>query len=176
MEDEVEEFINNLTHSYTAMVEEVLSNCDSVIERKLFLFLTQQVIDWKKTVPGSLVFDVDYEFTNARNDLYQFPNHKPNRFKELQKFRYSGITLVLEVFHSIDKKPEEWYAECLTITPQFHVPYEKEDIIGDGKYYLLDIALIVTRKYPGGRRNNVTKICIECDGHAYHSSPEQKQN
>lgn len=60
--------------------------------------------------------------------------------------------------------------------PQYHVPYEKDDRLSTGKYYLLDIALIVRREYSNGEFEILHKICIECDGHDFHSSPDQKES
>lgn len=172
MEDEVQSFVNQITQSYKTKIEEVLSNCDSVIERKLIMYLLRKLLDWKEVKVGFLQFEIDDEFTNVRSDLYKYSDNQIDSFLNC-RFRFSAFAVVKDFWIPIE---EPMYQDHIILEPQYLVPYEKDDVIGVGKYYLLDIALIVRRKFDNGKSVILHKICIECDGHEYHSSPEQKES
>lgn len=93
MEDEVRQFVNDLTKSYREIIQDILSNCDSVIERKLIMYLLERLVNWKLTMPGYLVFETDVKFTNPNSQLFKYPQNRKNYHPELSVFRFSAFSL-----------------------------------------------------------------------------------
>jgi hypothetical protein len=61
-----------------------------------------------------------------------------------------------------------------SITREFIV-YPQYEVKVDGKYYRLDIAIILNR-IQNETIIDTRKIALECDGYDYHGSPQQKRD
>lgn len=174
---------------FNLKMEEVLSCCESPIEKLMLLYLYsyfQKESDRIYRVPQ---YHIDFIF-----DDYCMPDPSDNKERQfLENNNY--VKIGYELYNKfIGFKIKDLFNEPMFVFKSNHDdPFFKADkrlkygdinrefaIIPqhiqtiDGVNYRIDIAIILNRKNGKGEIVETTKIAIECDGHDYHTSKEQK--
>ncbi|MBN2894046.1 MAG: hypothetical protein JXL97_19405 [Bacteroidales bacterium] len=185
------EISKNIINEFDLQLNEVLSVCESEIEKLMLLHLYLYFQKFRENEFWSnkylrLEFIEDEIILVDDPDISSFEMQKmEERVKKYnyRKFKYG--------FHKyIGFKVKENNSEPFTLNEtksnsplidelvfrEFEVRPQYPFIIDDSIEYRLDIAIILNRKTHNGKILESKKVALECDGYDYHSSPQQKRN
>ncbi len=191
----VESLKNEITYSivkeFNLQIDEVLSICESEIEKLMLLQLYRY---FQKHRENGDWFNRYYELEFIEDeimfgdpDISLFENIKLK--ERVKKYNYRKAELMflknigfkvkdsrcegipINTIESKSNSPliDELVLREFEVRPQYSVAI-------DGIEYRLDIAVILNRKTFDGKIIESKKVALECDGYDYHSSPEQKRN
>jgi very-short-patch-repair endonuclease len=191
------EITDNIVNEFNLQIDEVLSMCESEIEKLMLLHLYRYFQTFYMQVGGMKLFnkysplipfkeyeDIEDEIILGDPDVSTFENLKLE--KRVRKYNYRdesyhflkniGFKVANSFFEglSLDSKSnspliDELVSREFEVIPQYPVSV-------DGIEYRLDIAIILNRKTVDGKVIESKKVALECDGYDYHSSPMQKRN
>lgn len=192
------EIAKNIVNEFNLQISEVLSICESEIERLMLLHLYRYFQNFREN--GN--WDKRYFQLEFIEDeiILGFPDVSPmenlileERVKKYNYRKFEHVFLKYIGFKVNDDQSEpisinwaksesnsqmtkskstsidELIFREFEVRPQYPVTI-------DGKDYRLDIAITLNRKTYNGEILESRKIALECDGYDYHSSPEQKRN
>lgn len=161
---------------FNLKLDEVLSFCESPIERLMFLQLVDYFMNYNGEVDQMNSFK--FEFIEDRIYLEQtYPNELDRaRIKRdvINKFnyrttpqgyaKYIGFKAV-SIFQGRDNEKEK-------LCRHEYVIYPQKEVAVTGGQYRIDIAVILNRIFIDGEVDS-RKIALECDGYDYHKDPEK---
>lgn len=172
-------------------MDEVLSICDSEIERLMLLQFYNYFQNYGKVKRDYLshfskidfiedeIMDVDPEtkITIAEKIRLEEKIRKYNyRYEYAGYYKYIGFRVKANIswtsMEEIETNPNMYIDD--SIFQEFEIYPQFETKI-DGINYRIDIAIILNRR----QKNKIIdtrRIALECDGYDYHSSPEQKKS
>lgn len=194
------EITNNIVNEFNMQIDEVLSMCESEIEKLMLLHLYLYFQTFHKKIGGLKLFNTyspvlqskvfgDIEFIEDEiilgdPDVSAFENLKLEERVRKYNYRQEGYP-----FHkNIGFKVSNSFSEGLSLDSKSNSPLidllvsrefevrPQYPVTVDGIEYRLDIAVILNRKTYDGKIIESKKVALECDGYDYHSSPEQKRN
>ncbi len=182
------EITDNIVNKFNLQIDEVLSMCESEIEKLMLLHLFRY---FQKFREDGYCIDkyyklefIDDEIILGDPDISAFENLKLK--EKVRKYNYRD-----ESYHflkNIGFKVRNSFFEGLSLDSKSNSPLVDElvsrefevipqyPVTVDGIDYRLDIAIILNRKTFDGKIIESKKVALECDGYDYHSSPEQKRN
>jgi hypothetical protein len=161
-------------------IDEVLSICDSQIERLMLLQLYNYFQNYVHERFGGSGFSeihfIEEEITIGNDNVIDIAEQTRLREK-IRKYKYRRDFIDYSKYIGFKVKanlsepsisPSNFVFHEFEIYPQFETKI-------DGVNYRVDIAIILKRI----KNNNIIdtrKIALECDGYDYHSSREQKKS
>lgn len=187
-----EEIYSSHLSDFQIKLDEVLSICDSEIEKLMLLQLFFYFQNYQKTIRDDTSYFTEIDFIEEEIVTYdpdeQITDEEIRRLKEKvikRKYRSDGIGYYKYIgfkfkrnltegisvsWNNKDSSIEDIIIREFEIYPQYEVKLE-------GIQYKIDIAIILKRKRFGdGKIIDTRKIAIECDGYEYHSSQQQIKN
>ena len=184
------EIANNIIGKFNLQIDEVLSICESEIERLMLLHLYRYFQKFRKSGDWfSKYYELGFiedEIVLGDPDVSPFENMKLQ--KRIEKYNYRHVKRVFLKnigFKVMDSSSESISVETLSksgspliddiVILEFEVRPQYRTTI-DEVEYRVDIAIILNRKNLDGKIIESKKVALECDGYDYHSSPDQKMN
>lgn len=183
------EITNNIVNEFNLQVDEVLSICESEIEKLMLLHLYRY---FQKFRENGDWFNRYYELEFIEDEIMlgdpDVSLFEDKKLKErVEKYNYRKVEHVF--LKNIGFKVKDVRSEGISIDTiktksiYFDDMIEREfeirpqySVAIDGIEYRLDIAIILNRKTADNKIIESKKVALECDGYDYHSSPEQKRN
>jgi hypothetical protein len=169
----LDEIQSSILNDFTFKMNEVLSFCDSQIEKlfilKLFYYFKthKESLDWMNEY--EIEFIEDYIFLQD----YSCDNDKKFLKELIAKYSYRNNSSCYLKYNGLRIK-ENFSEPGSSVFRKFEV-FPNSNTIIDGKKYILDIAIIMYR-IKDQEVIETKRIALECDGYDYHSSPIQKRN
>jgi hypothetical protein len=180
----------NIIRDFRYKISEVLSFCESPIEKKLLLhifnyFFCYKEYNWDKF--QNIVFIEDMLFPYDKN-FYETEEEKQKILSYIKKNQYRFDYGCFAKYNSFKTRVNYYENNKLrkkrpiikntdkkgSIRQEYIVQPQYETFV-DGNSYRLDIAIILNRSIDD-EIVDTAKIGLECDGYDYHSSPSQKRN
>ncbi|HKI89284.1 MAG TPA: hypothetical protein VKA38_09670 [Draconibacterium sp.] len=182
------EITNNIINKFNLQIDEVLSLCESEIEKIMVLHLCRYFQKFRKDGDWFNNFDniefIEDEIVLWEPDISISEKLKRERRVKRYNYREEGYHFLKNIGFkvaysftepiSLDSTSDSPLIDDLVkrefeVRPQYPVSI-------DGIDYRLDIAIILNRKSLDGKLLESKKVALECDGYDYHSSPQQKMN
>lgn len=196
------EITYNIVREFNLQIDEVLSMCESEIEKLMLLHLYRYFQTYLENIGGGKLYNTyspviqskkfgDIEFIEDEiilgdPDVSVFENLKLKERVKKYNYReegypfhkYIGFMVKVAMCEGIPISTFESTTNTSIddfVLREFEVRPQYPFTI-DGIEYRLDIAIILNRKTFDGKIIESKKVALECDGYDYHSSPEQKRN
>lgn len=187
---------NNHSNDLKFKIEEVLSICESEIEKLMLLQLYNYFQNYGINRNPTLTYFINLEFIedeillgdpsvseNENLNLKKIIKRLNYRFEEYGYYKFIGFRVEIngsepKSVNSIEIASVNSTIEnpIRSISREFEI-YPQSEVIINGTNIRVDIAIIINRKdYCSGEIIESRKIAIECDGYDYHSSPTQKRD
>lgn len=173
----IQKTVSDITKDFESKISEVLSNCDSPIEKVFLIMLLNKALTLvdasnfefgldDDTPDDDYITNVSKKRTELHWAKYTFPHEA---YGGVWNYRYSSFKIPLPyaipLLGEAERKRTQIGRE-LIITPQY--------MCSDDGIYFIDIGIVLESKYDFEPITvSDKKIAIECDGHEYHSSKEQ---
>jgi hypothetical protein len=173
LENLIKKTVSEITESFESKISEVLSSCDSPIEKVFLIMLLNKALTLDSDQfefgaedhrPWGLTLLDSEKITKIIREKFDFPHDAYGAWR----YRYSSFRITLPfMLESSEEKERTQIEKALVITPQFM-------LFDEGAVHFIDIGVTLESKYDAEPIIVADKkIAIECDGHAYHSSKEQ---
>jgi len=165
--EEFEDEIKSMTQIFTRKIEALLSNCESMIEKK---FLVKFLDEYYKHSVGLYNFSFlqesleelyageEYDYIQQKSTVIRYKEDRSNYLINEQLRTYFITGLIIK--HS-------WIDFSFKLIPQYNVKIEDFN-------YRLDFAILGSIKIKD--ETHSFNIGIECDGHQWHHTKEQIEN
>lgn len=184
--------VNSLKSDFMFKMNEVLSVCDSEIEKLMVLQLYNYFQNYGKEKCDHLSIFSTINFIDEEIAFWDLDSHmseldiirlkdKVNRlnYRHTNGMYYKNIGFKvsenyseLRMVDDVVNNPEMTFGD--SITREFIV-YPQYEVKVNDKNYKLDIAIILNR-FQNEKIIDTRKIGLECDGYDYHGSPQQKRD
>ena len=173
LEKLINKTVSKITESYESKISEVLSNCDSPIEKVFLIMLLNKALTLDSDEfefgaedhrPWGLTLLDSEKITEIIRKKFDFPHDAYGAWR----YRYSSFRITLPfMLESSEEKERTQIEKALVITPQY-------TLFDEGAVYFIDIGVTIESRYDAEPiLIEDKKIAIECDGHEYHSSKDQ---
>jgi very-short-patch-repair endonuclease len=183
------EITYNIVKKFNLQIDEVLSICESEIEKLMLLHLYRYFQKFRENGDWfSRYYELEFiedEIMLGDPDVSQFEDIKLK--ERVKKYNYRKVEHVF--LKNIGFKVKDVRSEGISIETMKTKSIFFDDMIGrefevrpqysvtiDDIEYRVDIAIILNRKMADDKIIESRKVVLECDGYDYHSSPEQKRN
>jgi very-short-patch-repair endonuclease len=192
------EIAKNIVNEFNLQISEVLSICESEIERLMLLHLYRYFQNFRENEYwDKRYFQLEFiedevilglpDVSSMENLLLEARVKKYNYRKfDCVFLNYIGFKVNDDQSESIsinwaksESNSQMTKSKSTSIDKLIFREFEvrpQYPVTIDGNNYRLDIAIILNRKTYNGKILESRKIALECDGYDYHSSPEQKRN
>lgn len=169
------EILSHIVNDFNNQIDEVLSMCDSEIEKLMLLYFYEYFKKFKENGYWLRKYD-ELEFIDEEVYL-QDPSLEEYIKSQNRVNKYNHRHVGNGIYHKYigfkvrdDEYVGNWDYREFEIRPQYSLTV-------DEKEFRLDIAIIMNVKESLTNKIIETrKIALECDGYDYHSSPVQKRN
>jgi hypothetical protein len=170
-------------------IDEVLSICDSEIEKLMILLLYDYFQNYEKSKIQNFSHFSEIEFIEDQiipgdpdspltileeNRLWKKIKKNKYRGESTGFYKYIGFKVNINWINSESIYSNKETGTFGFITQEFIIYPQFESTI-DNTNFKIDIAIILNRR-DDEKIIETRKIALECDGYDYHSSPEQKRN
>lgn len=192
IEDIKEAIANSLKSDFIFKMNEVLSICDSEIEKLMILQLFNYFQNYGKekcdhlSIFSTINFiDEEIAFWDLNDQMTELEVIRlKDKVKKLNYRLKNGMYYKNIGFKVSENWSEPMFVDDVVnhpdltvggpITREFIV-YPQYEVKVNGKDYKLDIAIILNR-IQNEKIIDTRKIALECDGYDYHGSPQQKRD
>jgi very-short-patch-repair endonuclease len=185
------EITYNIVKEFNLQIDEVLSICESEIEKLMLLHLYRYFQKFRENGDWfNRYYEMEFiedEIMLGDPDVSQFEDIKLK--ERVKKYNYRKVEHVFlknigfkvkDVrsegisINTIESKSSSSFIDELVLR-EFEVRPQYSVAI-DGIEHRVDIAIILNRKTADNKIIESRKVVLECDGYDYHSSPDQKRN
>ena len=184
------EIASHILKEFNWQIDEVLSICDSEIEKLMLLHLYDYFVKFReKDLWYNRYNQIEFIDEEIYLDDFEASEEENNRRKK-RVTKYKHRSIGHGNYHKfIGFKVKDDQSEAISLEGvnadvlgseiafrEFEILPQYSEIV-DGKEYRIDIAIIMHRRSLFKRNIIETrKVALECDGYDFHSSPEQKMN
>jgi hypothetical protein len=177
-----------IIEDFNMQINEVLSICESEIERLMILHLYNYFLNYKRDGYWNnrfyrIEFIEDEILLGDPNATLEDEQKNQNRIKKYN-YRLDKIAYLKHIGYTVEDSEGEWLSveELVNKTANFDFGHRIFEVRPqylvniDGTHHRIDIAIFLNRYDKFDKLIETRKIALECDGYDYHSSPEQKRN